>query len=84
MESFTAFAQPQAIGLDDLTVESDESQLAIYGRLTLGADAASAARLDHLIAVLTRARDGLAQAIARGDTPPPPPGDLPSVANPFA
>lgn len=84
MESFTAFGPAQAISFADLTVESDETQLAIYGRLTLVADAASQARLDDLIAVLAQARAGLAAAIARGEGPPPAPGDLPSVPNPFA
>ncbi len=84
MESFTAFGPAQAIAFADLTVESDDTQLALYGKLTLTADAASQATLDHLIAVLTQARTGLAQALARGDGPPPGPGELPSVANPFA
>jgi hypothetical protein len=83
MESFTAFGAAQAIGFGDLTVESDDAGLAIYGRLALTADAASHATLDHLIAVLTQARAGLAQAIARGDGPPSPPGALPWVPNPF-
>ena len=83
MESFTAFGEAQAITLGDLTVESDEAQLAIYGKLALSADAASQASLDRLIAVLTQARTGLAQAIARGEGPPPRPGELPSVPNPF-
>lgn len=82
MEEFKAFAEPQSAGLGDLTVESDESQLAIYGQLALTADAASLARLDRLIALLTQARAGLAQAIGRGEPPPPPP--LPSVPNPFS
>jgi hypothetical protein len=84
MESFTAFGKAQAIAFGDLTVESDDTQLAIYGKLALTADPASQATLDHLIAVLTQARAGLAQAIARGDGLPPKPGDLPSVPNPFA
>jgi hypothetical protein len=84
MESFTAFGPAQAISFANLTVESDETQLAIYGRLALVADPASQATLDHLIAVMTQARAGLAAAIARGDGPPSAPGDLPSVPNPFA
>ena len=84
MESFTAFGPAQAMTLGDLTVESEDTQLAIYGKLSLSADPASQATLEHLIAVLTQARAGLADAIARGDGPPPKPGDLPSVANPFA
>lgn len=84
MADFASFAAPQAISFADLTVESDEAQLAIYGKLTLQADETSHATLSHLIAVLTQARDGLAAAIARGDTPPPDPGPLPSVPNPFA
>jgi hypothetical protein len=85
METFKAFAGAQAITLGDLTLESDESQLALYGKLTLLADQPSQERLDHLIALLTQARADLAAAIARGDTPGPGPDKpLPSVKNPFA
>lgn len=85
MDSFKAFGGAQAITLGDLTLESDESQLALYGKLTLLADQPSAERLDHLIALLTQARADLAGAIARGDAPGPGPDKpLPSVKNPFA
>lgn len=84
METFKAFADAQAITFADLTVESDESQLAIYGKLTLTADAASQATLDHLIAVLTQAKGDLARAITEGVAQPAKPKDLPSVRNPFA
>ncbi|WP_343613686.1 hypothetical protein [Novosphingobium sp.] len=85
MESFKAFGEAQAITLGDLTLESDESQLALYGKLTLLADQPSQERLDHLIALLTQARADLASAIARGDAPDPGPDKpLPSVKNPFA
>ncbi|MDE1917081.1 MAG: hypothetical protein KGJ57_13475 [Sphingomonadales bacterium] len=84
MAEFNAFADPQAISFADLTVESDETQLAIYGKLTLRADEGSRASLDHLIDVLSQAREGLAAAIARGDSAAPDPAPLPSVRNPFA
>lgn len=84
MDGFKAFAEATSISFADLTVESDESQLAIYGRLTLTADAPSQATLDHLIAVLSQARADLARAMAEGAAPPVKPQALPSVRNPFA
>jgi len=86
MDRFTAFATPQSLSLGDLTIESDEDQLAIYGRLTLTADQPSRDRLDQLIATLTQAREGLEKAMASGGDQGggQAPGPLPSVPNPFA
>jgi hypothetical protein len=82
MDRFTAFASAQAINFGDLTLESDEDQLSIYGRLDLGHDGEALARIDHLIATLRDCRDDLAGAIGRQDAPAP--GPLPTVPNPFA
>jgi hypothetical protein len=83
-DKFNAFAEAQSISLGDLTIESDEERLAIYGKLNLMADAASLATLDRLVSVLLQARKGLVDGIAKGDQPPPKPPALPSVKNPFA
>jgi hypothetical protein len=83
MDAFKAFAAAQSLSLGDLTVESDEDQVAIYGRLGLTIDQGSLATLDRLITVLTQARADLAQAMGEGRASAPPPKDLPSVPNPF-
>jgi hypothetical protein len=84
MDEFKAFAEAQSIGLGDLTVESDEARLAIYGKLDLTPDAVSLATLDRLLGLLAQARTGLVEAIAKGDPAPPQAQVLPSVRNPFA
>jgi hypothetical protein len=83
MEEFNAFAEAQAINLGDLTLESDEAQLAIYGQLALTPDPASLERLDRLIALLAQARAGLVKAMDTG-TKPAPNQILPTTRNPFA
>lgn len=84
MADFKAFGDAQSLSLGDLTVESDEDSLALYGRLSLTIDQPSLERLDRLIAALTQARADLATAMGEGRASPPPPTDLPSVRNPFA
>lgn len=84
MDGFKAFGDAQSLSLGDLTVESDEDNLALYGRLALTIDQPSLERLDHLIAALTQARADLATAMGEGRASPPPPTGLPSVRNPFA
>jgi hypothetical protein len=38
MDDFKAFADGQSISLGDLTIESDEEQMSIYGKLNLTPD----------------------------------------------
>jgi hypothetical protein len=83
MDGFKAFGEAQSLSLGDLTVESDEDNLALYGRMALTIDQPSLERLDHLIAALTQARADLAKAMGKAAARRLP-TDLPSVRNPFA
>ena len=84
MNEFHAFSEAQSINIGDLTVESDEEQFTVYGKMDLGPNPASLEKLDLLIAVLSQARGGFVVAIANGDPSPAVPKALPTVPNPFA